>query len=58
MEFPLEGKPLGFRVPGSAMIHNFGIVMPEELGDVLVYLNRRKVFPNTAPTAHAKLRYS
>jgi hypothetical protein len=32
--------------------------MPEELGDVLVYLNRRKVFPNTAPTAHAKLRYS
>lgn len=55
MEFALESKPLAFRIPGSAMIHNLGIVMPEELGDILVYLDRGEIFPNTAPAAHAKL---
>lgn len=51
----LDRKPLRFRLPRLFFIDHLAIEMPEELGDVLVHLNKRYVLPNAAATSHAKL---
>jgi hypothetical protein len=51
----MKRKPLRPSSPRLTFILKLSIKMSEELSDVLVHLDSRKMLPNATATTHAKL---